>query len=74
MPRYLLKLTGSKPDENECRTEFVTDNLSRCLANKSKCRYSFPADSGKTYCMHKNHGNFRVRFHRSSPMDRPEVH
>jgi hypothetical protein len=71
MPRDMLKLTGNKPDENECRTEFITDNLSRCLANRSTCRYSFPADSARTYCMHKNHISFRVRLLRASSMDRP---
>lgn len=60
MPRSMQKLTGNAPNVDECRTEFVTDNLSRCLANRSSCRYSFPADSARTYCMHKNHSNFRV--------------
>lgn len=61
MPRSMQKLTGNTPNVDECRTEFVTDHLSRCLANRSSCRYSFPADTAKTYCMHKNHGNFRVQ-------------
>lgn len=59
MPRSGKKLVGSKPNMNDCRTESVLDHLSRCVHNKSTCRYALPASPTKTYCMHKDHRYFQ---------------
>ena len=51
--------TRSEPNLDACRTERIVDGLSRCLANNSKCRYSLPAGSTTTYCMHRDNSNFK---------------
>jgi hypothetical protein len=53
-------ITGSEPDCDECRTEAITDNVSRCSDNRSKCRYGLPAGFTTTYCLHPDHRGFRT--------------
>jgi len=68
MPRSKNTLTGKIPKVDECFTECILENLYRCLANKSNCRYAFTASPSRTYCMHQNKSNFRT----FSFMDHPQ--
>lgn len=58
MPISIRNFTGSEPNTTECRTERIVDDLSRCLANKTKCKYALPAGSTSTYCLHPDHRGF----------------
>ncbi len=49
---------GSEPKLDECRTEHLIGNFSRCLATNPKCMYAYPADISCTYCLHQNNRKF----------------
>lgn len=60
MPVSIHDFTGTEPNCDECRTEGITAEVSRCLDNCSKCKYGLPAGFTTTYCLHPNHRDFRT--------------
>jgi len=58
---------GSDPKIEECLTEHVAGDFSRCLTKNAKCMYSYPAGPDCTYCLHQNNRKFE-RSSRSSSM------
>lgn len=60
MPIPIQNFSGTEPDVNECRTEYIVHDFSRCLANNSACKYAIPAGRTSTYCLHPDHATFRV--------------
>ncbi len=52
------EFTGSEPKLDECRTEHLTGDFSRCLATHPKCMYAYPTGSSYTYCLHQSNRKF----------------
>ena len=59
MPIPIQNFSGSEPNVNECLTEYIVHDFSRCLSNNSTCKYAIPAGYTSTYCLHPEHGSFR---------------
>jgi len=51
----IQKFSGTEPNTQECCTERITNELSRCLENNSICKYGLAAGSGSSYCLHPEH-------------------
>lgn len=54
-------LSENEPNLEECRTERVVNNISRCLIGNTKCKYALVATYAKAYCLHPKHGSFRIQ-------------
>jgi hypothetical protein len=70
MPVSTPKFIGFEPKCGECLTEAITEDVSRCLGNCSKCRYGLPAGYTSTYCLHPDHKAFRSSAYIDSSSDR----
>ncbi|KAB0664005.1 hypothetical protein F6V25_14420 [Oryzomonas japonica] len=55
----IQNFSGSEPNVAECRTEYLVDEFSRCLAHNTACRYAVPAGNTSSYCIHPNHTAFQ---------------
>ncbi|QEM67538.1 hypothetical protein FO488_04835 [Geobacter sp. FeAm09] len=55
----IQNFSGSEPNVEECRTEHIVDDFSRCLAHNVACRYAIPAGTTSSYCIHPDHGAFQ---------------
>lgn len=58
MARSKKEFNGSDPRYDECRTEHLVGDFSRCLAQNPNCMYAYPAGPSCTYCLHQNNRAF----------------
>ena len=63
--------SGYEPHQEECFTEPLKNNLSRCSTTNWRCRYAIPAGSSGVYCYHPNHSDFRVKANADVPRNIP---
>lgn len=61
MARFEQEFSGSDPKFDECRTEHLMGDFSRCLTKNPKCMYAYPAGSSCTYCLHQSNRKFERR-------------
>lgn len=61
MARSKQEFSGSDPKFDECRTEHLAGNFSRCLTKKPKCTYAYSAAPSCTYCLHRSNRKFERR-------------
>lgn len=60
---------GSDPKIEECQTEYLVGDYSRCLTKNPKCMYSYPAGLSCNYCQHHNHRKFERKSRSGSLSD-----
>ncbi|GFE61976.1 hypothetical protein [Geobacter sp. AOG2] len=63
-------VSGKEPDLNQCATEHVVEDFSRCLSNNTACRYAVPAGTSSSYCIHPNHRSLQGMLVPGGPGDR----
>lgn len=61
MARSQQEFSGSSPKFDECRTERLVGDFSRCLTKKTTCMYAYPAGPSCTYCLHQSNRTFERR-------------
>ncbi len=52
MPRPSCEDTRNGPDFEECLSQGIVDDLSRCLAHNVQCPHAVPAGDNRTFCQH----------------------
>jgi hypothetical protein len=67
MARSKQEFSGSAPKFDDCRTEHLAGDFSRCLALNPKCMYAYLAGPSCTYCLHRSNRKFERRPRADSP-------
>jgi hypothetical protein len=61
MARSKLEFSGRGSAFDECRTEHLVGDFSRCLAQRPACMYAYHAGPSGTYCLHRSNRRFERR-------------